>query len=78
MIVDRLAALDERLEQHSRSSVERYEKLDKMLRGNGTPGIVTRLDRIEQICGAVRWFVGVVVAGIVTLFFKVFSMKGHE
>tara|TARA_R110000868_G_scaffold176944_3_gene415056 strand:+ start:322 stop:654 length:333 start_codon:yes stop_codon:yes gene_type:complete len=46
---------DSRLQSHATASVQRVEnvvakidKVDKLLRGNGTPGLVTEVDRLKQ------------------------------
>ena len=46
---------DTRLQDHAKASVQRVEnvvekieKVDKLLRGNGTPGLMTEVDRLKQ------------------------------
>lgn len=54
--IERIAEAQERL-----SDV--VERIDHRLQGNGTPGIITRLDRIEQSLGTARklvvWLLGI-------------------
>lgn len=49
---------------------EKFDKLDSALRGNGHPGILMRLDRLEQkaiVQSRVIWgLIGATAAGLIT------------
>lgn len=66
LIIDGLQRIEERLTRHEDLSAKRHEHLDHIIRGNGTPGVVTRLDRLEQRSALIAWLVkglGVAVLG---------------
>lgn len=44
------------------------------LNGNGSPGIIVRLDRLEQVEKTRRWLLGVVVTQSITLIFALFLL----
>jgi hypothetical protein len=70
-------AISERIGAHETLSAQRHEYLDHLLRGNGTPGIITRLDRIERDAaklGAIlKWAIGIGTTVCVTLAIKAFQ-----
>lgn len=49
------------------------KSLDHRIRGNGVPGIETRLDRVEQRWKTVAFLLAPVYAGLVTIVFKVWT-----
>jgi hypothetical protein len=62
-----LRGLCDRVDEHADDARDRQEKLERLLHGaNGAPGLIVRVDRLEQaaakISGAVRR-VGVAVLG---------------
>lgn len=68
---------DAKLEAHSAASAERYNQLDKMLRGNGNPGVITRLDRVEQLVKQIgatcKWGMSIVGTALTGIIAKIFS-----
>lgn len=46
------------------------DRHDKIIFGDGTPGMVTKQDRLEQAENTRRWHFGVIWAGIVGLLLK--------
>jgi hypothetical protein len=51
------------------------EKLDESIRGNGKPGITTRLDRIEQAAKGMAKLTWLIVGGVVSLTVAFFIAK---
>lgn len=70
--IDRLCILTEshvqRFEAHALEQKERNDRIGATLYGrNGTPGLLVRLDRLEQSGERARWLLRVVVGAVVTL-----------
>ena len=39
---------------------------DALLHGNGSPGLLTRVDRMEQRAESHKWFIGIALAALFT------------
>lgn len=69
---DRLAEHVEETRTYQRGAAATIERIDHTLRGNGTPGLTTRMDRVEQraaLVAKVAWWAlgigGTIAGGIV-------------
>lgn len=69
-------AIHARIDKSDKVTHEKLTKLDNAIRGNGKPGIMTRLDRIEQakiLRSKLAWFfAGTVGAFLVRVLYSVF------
>ena len=59
-IIERLARIEERVDRLLEIGIRH----DRLLAGNGTAGLVTRLDRIEQIEARRRWTIRTIVVAL--------------
>jgi len=65
---ERILTLLESLSEELRSRAEEGEAVERLLYGhNGAPGLVIRLDRLEQAQERGRWVTRAVVGAVVTL-----------
>ena len=56
-----------RIEQDMRHCAEKLDKVLHHLEGNGREGLITRVDKLETRWATIRWFFGLVVAGMLSL-----------
>ena len=52
---ERTKVLTEKLDIHIDFMRGTISEHDKLLKGNGTPGFIIRMDRIEQIIAGIKW-----------------------
>ena len=52
--------------------VEKVTKIDYTLHGNGTPGLKTQVDRLEQVYARVQKYLVAVVGAVATALAKAF------
>ena len=73
MIKVTLQTLDQKLDfllesmrDHIRADETHFQKIGDVIDGNGTPGMKTRMDRIEQVEASRKWHIRTLWAAIVT------------
>jgi hypothetical protein len=64
-----IRALDEKIDANAEQTNRRLERINALLHGphSDRPGIVLRVDRIEQLVRHARWIGGLVAAAIGSL-----------
>lgn len=73
-IAERLASLEasvsdgfKRNSEEHQSLVNSIERFDHVINGNGSVGIKTRVDRLEQIAELRRWILGFLIPTVLSL-----------
>ena len=69
-ILVNLTKTHEKLDNFIKVIEKRMDKLDHVLFGNGRPGLISRLDKLEGGIGLFKWLVGLSILGpILTQYF---------
>ena len=59
-VIDRLG----RIEEQNVTQFKRLEAMEKAIRGNGQPGLLSRVANLEMNWRWVKWLAGVIGAGV--------------